>query len=396
MNALSVLAAVALVATAAPLQINVERALHDGQSALASRDYENAKVAFDAVLKSDPNQPAAHLNLGIIALVENKPDVGLAHFSQLGDDVRALIGRLDCELRLHKVSDAQSTALRLERLTAQNSPGSAHIAKLLVAAGEFRSAIPFLRRIPGADGANLLGTAEEKTGNLKAAASAFAEAVRIEPANEDYRIDLGAALLNAGRVDDSVAAFRAAAKDFPNSSHIKLGLGSALFIAGTYREAAESILGAVRLQPDPRAYDLLGKVYESAGELQPQIRSEFEKYLSSSPADATAYTHYAAILIASAGDTVEARKALRRALQLQPDLAAAHLQLGILEQSAENWKQALQSYLRAAELDRQNATVHYRLGAVYSRLGNTEKARTELAEFKRLKAVEKTGSKAAP
>ena len=58
--------------------------------------------------------------------------------------------------------------------------------------------------------------------------------------------------------------------------------------------------------------------------------------------------------------------------------------------------EALQSYLRAAELDRQNATVHYRLGAVYNRLGKVEKARAELAEFQRLKAIEKTGPKVAP
>ena len=68
----------------------------------------------------------------------------------------------------------------------------------------------------------------------------------------------------------------------------------------------------------------------------------------------------------------------------------------MLEQTAENWKQALQSYLRAAELDRQNATVHYRLGAVYKRLGNLEKSRAELAEFQRLKAIEKAGPKVAP
>ena len=125
--------------------------------------------------------------------------------------------------------------------------------------------------------------AAEKSGDFNQAARAFAEAVRLEPANEDYRIDLAAVLLNSGRVEESVTTFRAAQEAFPNSSRIRLGLGSALYVAGDYKESANAILDAVRLRPEPRAFDLLGKVYESAGDLQPRIRAEFENYLASNP-----------------------------------------------------------------------------------------------------------------
>jgi tetratricopeptide (TPR) repeat protein len=393
---LVVLAAVAFVLTAAPQQIDVDRALQEGMSALASHDYNKAKADFEAALAAQPDHPAAHLNLGIIALIENKPADGLAHFEKIPDDSRALIGKLDCELRLRKLEDARSTVMRLEKVTAGNTGASEHIGKLLVAAGEFRDAVPFLRRVPGAGAANFLGMAAEKSGDFNQAARAFAEAVRLEPTNEDYRIDLAAVLLNSGRVEDSIITFRAAQEAFPNSSRIRLGLGSALYVAGDYKDSANAILAAVRLRPEPRAFDLLGKAYESAGDLQPRIRAEFENYLASNPSDPGAYAHFGAILSASTVDGPKARKALERALQLDPNLAAAHMQLGIMEQALGNWNEALRRYRRAAELDGQNAVVHYRLAAVYKRLEKTKEAHAEMSEFQRLKALEKNQPKVAP
>ena len=74
-----------------------------------------------------------------------------------------------------------------------------------------------------------------------------------------------------------------------------------------------------------------------------------------------------------------------RALELDPNLFSAHLQMGILEQTAGNLPGALGRYERAAQLEPKNATVHYRLSGLYQKLGNQEKARAELEEFRRLK-----------
>lgn len=359
----------------------MEARLRAGRSALAARDYPAAKREFTAVLHADPSNSTAQLNLGIIALVEGDAAAGLRHFSAVPGDPRALIGKLDCELRLKRLTEAHGTAKQLDGMTAANAAASAHIGGLLATAGEYAAALPFLRRAGGAAAANMLGTAEEKSGNLPAAVKAFAEAVRLEPANEEYRIDHAASLLNAGDISGSVAAFRTAASVFPKSARIRMGLGSALYLSGAYEDAVLALLEAVRLQPASRAFDLLGKSYESAGNLQSQIRAEFEKYIATQPADAVAYTHYAAIV----GDPVKARKALRRALELDARLAAAHLQLGILEQESGNTGAALKALQQAVVLEPGNAAVHYRLSAVYRKLGQPEKAAAALREFRRLR-----------
>ena len=376
--------AAALLA-AAPSQEDVEARLRAGRSAMAAREYAVAKNEFTAALAADPANAFAHLSLGIIALVEGDSVTGLHHFSRVPGDPRALIGRLDCELRLGRITDARGTAAQLNAMTAGDAAASGHVGTLLSKAGEYAAAAPFLRRAQGAAAANLLGTAEEKSGNLLTALKAFAEAARLEPGNEDYRIDYAAMLLTSGNIEGSVAAFRAAAQEFPKSARLRLGLGSALYLAGQHEAAAAALLEAVRIEPGARAFDLLGKAYESAGDLQRQIHTEFEKYLATSPGDASAYAHYGAILQNSGGDPGLARQAFARALELDPNLFSAHLQMGILEQTAGNLPGALGRYERAAQLEPKNATVHYRLSGLYQKLGNQEKARAELEEFRRLK-----------
>jgi superkiller protein 3 len=377
---------------AVPSPLDTEARLRAARSALAAGEYQAAKREFRGVLQSDAGNSAAHLGLGIIALVENDPGEGLRHFSAVPGDARALIGRLDCELRLRRMDAARNTVRELDGMTGANPAASEHVGKLLASAGEFGVAARFLRRASSAGAANLLGEVEEKSGNLDEAVQALANAARLDPTNEDYRIDYAAVLVNSGRLEEAVAAFRTAAQEFPSSARVRVGLGSALYLSGHHERAAQALLEAVRLQPAARAFDLLGKAYEAAGNLQPQIRAEFEKYLTSKPTDAAAYAHYAAILHAAGGDAAPARRALACALELEPGLAAAHVQLGVLEQAAGNWSAAVERYQRAAQLDPANASVRYRLAIAHQKLGHRDKAREELSNFQRLKAREKTGS----
>lgn len=379
-----VMAAAALLAAAAA-PFDTEARLRAGGTALAAREYATAKGEFTAVLVVDPGNSTAHLSLGIIALVEGDAVAGLRHFSAVPGDPRALIGRLDCELRLTRFTEARVTAARLDPMTAGNAAASGHVGTLLAKAGEYGAAARFLRQGAGAAAASLLGTVEEKLGDLPAAAKAFAEAARLEPGHEDYRVDHAAMLLTSGDVEGSVAAFRTAARDFPKSARVRIGLGSALFIEGQHDAAAAALLEAVRLEPGARAFDLLGKAYESAGELRGQVQTEFEKYLATGPRDAQAYAHYSSILQNSGDDPELARKAVARALELDPNLFSAHLQMGILEQSTGNLRAALARFEHAEQLEPDNAMVHYRLSVLHRRLGNPEKARAELEAFQRLK-----------
>jgi tetratricopeptide (TPR) repeat protein len=85
----------------------------------------------------------------------------------------------------------------------------------------------------------------------------------------------------------------------------------------------------------------------------------------------------------------DAKKHLRRALTLNPRLAEAHVQLGVISESEGNLIQGVASYQRAVALAPSYATARYRLGLGYQKLGQAAKAKVELDAFRKLKNTER-------
>ncbi len=71
----------------------------------------------------------------------------------------------------------------------------------------------------------------------------------------------------------------------------------------------------------------------------------------------------------------EAEAALREALQLEPDSAMLHLNLGNLQDQVGQKDEALKSYLKALALDPGSLNALYNLGLLYAELGRNEDAR---------------------
>ena len=92
---------------------------------------------------------------------------------------------------------------------------------------------------------------------------------------------------------------------------------------------------------------------------------------------------------------IQAKAHLRRAIALDPKLAEAHLQLGILAQKAGELTESVAALQRAVELAPELASARYRLGLVYQKLGEKEKAKAELDLFRKLKAANEEGERNA-
>jgi tetratricopeptide (TPR) repeat protein len=152
------------------------------------------------------------------------------------------------------------------------------------------------------------------------------------------------------------------------------------------------LLGALSIQPRiALAYRILGKLYEFAGEDQPAIRAAFSRYLSSQPRDAWAYYYQGRIQYldahsAASADYGPAAATLRKALALKPDLAEAHLQLGVIALDEERPKNGVEHLLAAIRLSPRLAEAHYRLGVAYNRLGDTERAVAQFELHEKVKA----------
>lgn len=404
-----------------------------GSTYLQEKKLKEATRAFEKTLALNPGNLAASYNLGVIALEEGSAAEALNRFRTVlktsPSDTAALTGALNSQLALNRKADARQTANRVAGLLADDDPRLLQVAALLAEHGDSAAAIPIMERarhaspeswdvnynlavayfqtsqydraadvvqaftgVGGkAEACNFLGAIEEKKGRTTEAEHAFEEATNREPLNEDYRFDYGNSLLQHGKTAEAVNSFRAGVAKLPTSWKLRVGLGSAHYLASDYEGAARDLLAAVKQNPDSTlGWFLLGDAYDSASRLQPEIQAAFASYLERAPRDAAAYYHYGAILFQRAqadgrGDYQQAAQNLNQALQLNPGLAEAHFELGLIALAENQTEQGIAALQKAVNLEPGLAAAHYRLGLAYKRAGDETRAQEELSRFRALK-----------
>ena len=219
----------------------------------------------------------------------------------------------------------------------------------------------------------------------------------MEPGNEDYRYDYAFELLKHKTDRAAIAIFASGVRDFPRSVKLRLGLGCAYYVVGKQEEAARILLEAIKIEPRHKlAYLFLGKTYEQAGPLQPEVAEAFRAYLEQGPQDPWAHYHYGRILYLVAQsapnpDFQAAKSYLQRAVSLNPQLAEAYVQLAIVLQTEDQNKESLPFLNRAVQSNPKLASAHYRLGLAYRRLGERDKAAAEFALSEKLNAEDQAG-----
>jgi len=336
---------------------------------------------------------------------------------------------LESQLQLKRLAEAHQTVRMLEESLQARDPRLFQVATTLALNEDYAAAVPLLERIhqalpqvydigynlalahyrsanydkavetlrslthqqDRAEVDNLLGLAEEKRKRYAEAVEAFRKAAESEPGNEDYRFDYADSVLQYRTSKEATAVFVKAVRDFPKSWKMRLGLGSSHYLTGDYEAAAQHLLEAVRLNPDSKlAFYLLGRAYESASLAQAAIAEKFRAYLERQPDDAWAYCHYGTILYLRATsarqvDFTSAKLYLNKSLALDPTLAEAYLELGIIALAEGQTQESVQLLERAVQLKPELAGAHYRLGMAYQRLERAEKAKAEMDLFKTLK-----------
>jgi tetratricopeptide (TPR) repeat protein len=242
---------------------------------------------------------------------------------------------------------------------------------------------------------NLLGDLEERAGNLVAAAEAYQRAAHME-ATEEHLFDWGNNLIQLKALEPAEQVFDVAVERFPKSARLHVGRGIAQYARGRYPEAVRSFCAASDLAPlDPRPHQFLGEMYGVAPELGAEVTRRLARFVKGQPRNAPAHFHYAMSLWkgqptgAPPPDLAEVERLLRRAARLDPALANARLQLGILLSDQQRYPEAIQELRRATEQDPSLAQAHYRLAQAYQRTNQPELAARELEIFETLKGKDR-------
>jgi tetratricopeptide (TPR) repeat protein len=396
--------------------------------------FAEAATQLEALLRDVPNSFDVHELLGLVYSAQSQDAKANAHLEaavRLKPDSAPARTNLATNLvRMGKLPGAQAQFQKAVELEPTNFDTNHNLGELYIRLGKLSEAVPFLKAAQGIDPSsydngydlsraflltgqvsaarqqvqeliqrkdtaelhNLLGEIEEKDGKFVDAANEFEIAAHREP-SESNLFDWGSELLLHRTLDPAIEVFQQASARYPNSPRLAIGLGMALYSRGNYDEAVKSLLRAADLNPsDPRCYFFLSKAYDSSPGQADEVIQRFRRFAQLQPHNARAAYYYAMSLWKGKRaedpslDLRQIESLLKTAIALDPKLAEAHLQLGNLDSDQHKYAEAIPEYVRARELNPDQADVYYRLGQAYVHTGQKDKAQEQLQIYQRVRA----------
>lgn len=210
-------------------------------------------------------------------------------------------------------------------------------------------------------------------------------AVKGDASNQKLHSILAESCLFSGQYDCAMSESRSILMADPNSVQSHMLIAQALDGMNRAPEAIKELEEAARLAPDePEVHFELGYLYFVAHDYD-RAGQQFELELKNNPDHAQASAYLGDVKLRT-GDKVQAEALLTRALHLQADMRMAWFDLGKLLNEENRNQEALTAFLKAESLDPTDPDAHYRLGRLYTTLGDKQMAQQEFAKTKDLHA----------
>lgn len=333
-----------------------------------------ARTEFEASLKLNANQPNALTNLAQIYFDRGQPD-----------DLQMARDLLERATKI--TSDPQiSQALVITCLK---------LGQVLLAKGDLRGAGRTLESAvaSGLDDAKIyaaLADVYEADGHYENAIPAMRLAVQRDPRNEMYHFRYGLLLTDSHAPAAGILRLQEALKQFPNSARLWLALGIAQLTYGQNVEAENSFKRSLTLDAKiVPALAYLGVAYAERGQYEKAIGFYEQAIALNAQLASLHYLVAETMFKASTADITRIENHLRRATELDPNLAAAYLSWGKLYVRTNRYSEAAPLLERAVSLQPELLEAHYQLSRVLVKLKRTDEANRELEVFKQLSEKQK-------
>lgn len=327
-------------------------------------DAPNAQSAWQAVLKSHPNDAEANAHLGLLEARQEHYADAVSFYRKAAAIDPAMPGlQLNLGLALFKNGELREAAQIFSALLKAQPEESSEAMRLTT----------------------LIGLADYGSGQYAEAVPHLKKATSVDPQNLPFRLTLAHSCLRSAQYQCVLDVYKEILTLNAESAEADMLAGEALDEMKDRTAAIEQFRAAVKADAKmPEAHFGLG--YLLWCQLQFEDASkEFQAELNLNPNHVQALTYLGdAQMKLSHPET--AFPLLEKAVRIDPKDQLAHLDLGILHIDAGRNDDALRELKTADQLDPNDQNVHFRLGRFYKSLGKTTEAN---AEFEKTRSLQK-------
>jgi len=321
------------------------------------------EASLRANLQSNPADFEANLRLGSLLTSTGKPAEAvpfLERAHQLHADHDSARELASTYMALGKLPEARSTA---EAALSEHETADLH---------------------------HLLAEIDERQHEPLQAVREYQRAAELDP-SETNLFDWGTELLAHRTLQPAIEVFTRGHQHYPQSARMLVGLGVAWYASGSTDQGSNYVCEAADVNPSNSSpYVVLGKMSIAEPATSQPVLDRLAQFFKRQPENALANYYYAVALwkhdqsSRSPETSRQVESLLEKARQLDPKLAGASLQLGIVFEDGRDLPRAVESYKAATNTDPQLREAHYRLAQLYRRIGEKAKAEQELAAYNRI------------
>lgn len=389
------------------MELTIEQALQQGVAAHKKGQVEEAERLYKAILNSQPAQPDANHNLGVLLVSINKTDAALPLFKVAVETNSKVdqfwLSYIDALIKAKQVENAKQVLEQAKnqgvagdkldilktQLNSLNTTGNVYSAnppqKLLSRLLEhYQSgrlgdaeilALSITRDFPNDNFSWMILAAVFKAiGRNTEALNANQTAVELSPQDAEAHSNLGVTLQELGRLNEAEVSLRQAIVLRPNYPEAHNNLGNALKEQGRLDEAEASYRQAIVLKPGyANAHSNLGATLQELSRLD-EAEVSYIQAIALRPNYAEAYSNLG-VTLQELGRLEEAEESLKHAITLKPDFALAHYGLTKVLYNMSYKDSALESIKKANVIDPKSKDFSLLLSVLQAR-----KARENTAE----------------
>ena len=335
-----------------------QRALQCEQSG----DAAGAEAAWHAILKSHPSDAEANAHIGLLEARQERFEEALPYYrNALAIDPGMPGLRLNLGLSQFKTGDLKGALKNFEILLKQEPPSSPEAVRLTTLTGlarfglgDYAAAVPHLKKAADADPQNLpfrLALAQSClwSKQYECVLDVYKEIVTLNAESAEADMLAGQAYDEMKNDAGALEQFQAAVKADPSFPNVHFGYGYLLWRQLRFEEA----------------------------------KQEFKAELANNPEQAQALTFLGDTEI-HLGHPEAAPSLLNQALRIDPAIAMAHLDLGIVYGDQGRNEDAVRELKAAAALTADDPNIHWRLGRLYQAAGMKAEAKVEFDKTRSL------------